>query len=166
MSDERRKTAWIWIAHLCALGLAAAFLYAAYHKIRQPNQFVIDINSFEILPRPYTNLVAILLPWWEVGAAFALIIEPVPGRFRRAGAILIGGMLVMFIVVIGIAMAEGRDISCGCFGEGSGKVGWSKIGQNVLLLIATGIAYAVRMRVPGQSHPVAGDTGPTAPASA
>jgi uncharacterized membrane protein YphA (DoxX/SURF4 family) len=126
------------ISHLCALAVAGFFLYFASSKILGlgPLQFTVDINNFKILPREAVNLAAILMPWWEVAAALALIIP----RTRRSGAILIAGMLVMFIVAVAIAMAKGLDISCGCAGKGSGKAGWTTIGRNVLLLAGTGLS--------------------------
>ncbi len=142
MSSETPSSTWNWIAHLCALAVAGVFVYAASSKIAQPRQFVIDINNYHVLPTQYTNIFAILLPWWEVAAALALIVP----RTRRAGALLTGAMLVMFIAAVAVAMKNGYDISCGCFGKGSGAAGWQTIGLDVGLLVATAIAFLVPPR--------------------
>ncbi|MCZ6699010.1 MAG: hypothetical protein O7D94_08790 [Planctomycetota bacterium] len=131
-----------WIPHLCAVAVAGAFLVAAAFKIWDPFQFKTDINNYHILPRTYANLFAIVLPGWEVAAALALILPAT----RRAGALLITGMLVMFIVAVSLAMYNGYDIDCGCFGKGSSAAGWRTIAQDVLLLFATAIAYFVPPR--------------------
>ena len=144
MKSDRRNGAWVWIGHLCAIGVAGVFLYAAWSKIQQPRQFVVDINNYHIVPRPYTNLFAILLTWWEVGAAVALIL---PGA-RRAGTLLIGAMLIMFIGAVSIATYNGYDITCGCFGKHSGAAGWKTIGLDTFLFIHTVVAFLHSPRSP------------------
>lgn len=140
MTDTKRRAAMSWIPHVCAVAVAIVFLVAAALKIWDPFQFKTDINNYHIIPRTYANLFAIVLPWWEVAAALALILPAT----RRAGALLVSGMLVMFIVAVSHAMYNGYDIECGCFGKGSSVAGWQTIGQDVLMLAATGIAFFVR----------------------
>lgn len=135
MTDERKPNgALIVIAHLCAIIVAAYFIYAAHGKIKDPRQFAIQINNYRILPSLYVHLPAIFLPWWELGAAVALIVP----RTRRAGAVLIGGLLLFFIVAVGYsALYKGLDISCGCTGQGSAKAGWWTILRNLAFLACT-----------------------------
>lgn len=121
------------LSHLCALAVAGFFLYFAVGKIKDPRQFAVDIGNYQIFSKYWSAAFAIVLPWWEIGAALALLLP----RTRGAGAILIGGMLIMFIVAVCIALSKGLDISCGCAGHGSGKAGWQTIGRNVLLLAGT-----------------------------
>ena len=122
-----------WVSHACALGVAGFFLYFALGKIKDPRQFAIDIGNYQLLSKYASACFAIVLPYWEIGGALALLWP----RTRVAGAILIGGMLVMFIVAVALAMSKGLDISCGCGGHGSGKAGWQTIGRNALLLAGT-----------------------------
>lgn len=125
------------IAHVCAFGVAAFFLYAACPKIVDPRQFRIDISNYKILPDEYTNLPALFLPWLEAFAALALVWP----RTRRAGAVLIAGLLLFFIwAVYDAAIVHGLDISCGCTGKDSGHAGWTTIIRNLVLLAATGVS--------------------------
>ncbi|MBN2560711.1 MAG: DoxX family protein [Phycisphaerae bacterium] len=122
------------LAHVCALGVGCYFLYAAYPKIKEPRQFRIDIGHYQILPREYENLAAVFLPWLEAVAAAALII-PVT---RRAGATLITGLLVMFVIAVSwAAFYKGLDIRCGCTGRDSAQAGWTTILLDAGLLAAT-----------------------------
>jgi uncharacterized membrane protein YphA (DoxX/SURF4 family) len=122
------------IAHLCALAVAGVFLYAAYEKIKVPGQFVVAIKNYRMVPELYLNLMALLLPWWEVGAAVALIFP----QTRRGGAILILGMLTMFIIAVSYAaFYKGYNIDCGCFGKDSAAAGWRTIGLDLLLFLCT-----------------------------
>lgn len=131
---DRRRGPWRLIAHLCALAVAGVFLYAAQSKIIEPRQFIIDIKNYRMVPEAYLHLMAILLPWWEVGGALALLVP----RTRRAGAILITGLLLMFITAVSYAaLYKGYNISCGCFGKGSAAAGWKTIGLDTALLMAT-----------------------------
>ncbi len=130
------------LGHVCALFVGGFFIYAAYGKIVEPRQFAIDIRNYRILPEVLLHMPALFLPWWEVAAAVMLVVP----KTRRAGAILICGLLVVFIVMIGYsAIYMGLDISCGCTGKDSSNAGWLTIGRNVLLLIAALFAvYGLR----------------------
>ncbi|MFH1419798.1 MAG: MauE/DoxX family redox-associated membrane protein [Planctomycetota bacterium] len=122
------------LAHVCALVVGGYFIYAAAGKIVEPRQFAIDIRNYRILPDVLLHLPALFLPWWEVAAAVMLIVP----KTRRAGTILICGLLLVFIAMIGYsAIHKGLDISCGCTGKNSSHAGWLTIGRNVLLLIAS-----------------------------
>ena len=53
----------------------------------------------------------------------------------KTTAILIALLLSTFTAAIFVAMARGLDIECGCFGTNDAtRVGWFKIGQNLLML--------------------------------
>jgi uncharacterized membrane protein YphA (DoxX/SURF4 family) len=125
------------VAHLCAVGVAGYFIYAAYEKIVDPRQFAVDIGNYKMAPERYWNLMALFMPWWEVGGAVALIIP----KTRRAGAIMVAGLLVVFIIAVAYAgLYLGLNIKCGCTGGDSSQAGWLTIGRNVLLLAMTAAA--------------------------
>lgn len=155
MTIEQRQSLMRIISHLCALGVAGFFLYAAITKVYyDQRQFAIEISNYRILPKEFVNLPAILMPWLEIGAALALLAP----FSRRAGAILIGGMLVAFIAAISYsALYLGLKIECGCTGKGGGEAGWLTIGRNTLLLAGTVLAVALyakgtrRSPVPGMA---------------
>ena len=153
MSNTGGSSARRFIGHLLALAVAGTFLFAAWGKIREPRQFAMDITNYQIAPERYVNLMAIFLPWWEVGAAIALA-RP---RSRPGGAILISGMLIMFISAVSYAaLYKGLHISCGCWGKaGAASAGWKTIGLDVGLLIATILSLILApLRRPGQGFDV------------
>ncbi|MCB9853476.1 MAG: hypothetical protein H6819_10305 [Phycisphaerales bacterium] len=120
------------VSHLCALAVAVFFLYAAWGKLgpAESRQFAVEIGNYKILPAAYTNIPAVILPFIEVFGALALIFPAT----RKAGSLLIGGMLLFFIgAVFYSAIILDLKISCGCTGSGSGAAGWSVIGRNALL---------------------------------
>ncbi len=135
MNSQGTSSAKQWIGHLCALGVAGFFLYAAGSKLYyDPRQFAVEINNYRILPSEYVNIPAILMPWIELGAAIALLIPAT----RRSGAILICGMLLAFIAAVSYsALHLGLKIECGCTGKGGSQAGWWTIGRNTLLIAGT-----------------------------
>jgi uncharacterized membrane protein YphA (DoxX/SURF4 family) len=153
MTIDQRQSLRRIISHLCALGVAGFFLYAAITKVYfDQRQFAIEISNYRILPKEFVNLPAILMPWLEIGAALALLAP----YSRRAGAILIGGMLVAFIAAISYsALYLGLKIECGCTGKGGGEAGWLTIGRNTLLLAGTLLSVVLYARGARRS-PMAG----------
>ncbi|MBM4394953.1 MAG: DoxX family membrane protein [Deltaproteobacteria bacterium] len=100
-----------WIALAARLYLGAVFIAACLHKIAHPYAFAVDVATYGILPLALVNPTALVLPWVELAAGGMLVI----GLRVRAAALLVAGMMVVFMVALGVALARGLDISCGCF---------------------------------------------------
>lgn len=106
-----------FVLGLLAWGLGAIFVYAAVLKIRDPAAFAQAIKYYKLMPLGTVNAMALLLPWWELAAGLAILVP----HWRRAGAGVIFALLLVFTVAVGLAIARGLDISCGCFGTASRK---------------------------------------------
>ena len=91
--------------------LGYVFIAACLHKIAHPGSFAVDVATYDILPLSLTNLVAIVLPWMELLAGAMLV----TGFRVRAAALMVFGMMVVFIVALALALHAGLDMSCGCF---------------------------------------------------
>lgn len=104
-----------WLALPARWYLGAVFVVACLHKIAHPGSFALDIATYDIIPLQLVNLMAITLPWIELFAGLMLIV----GFRTRGAALAIGGMLVVFIAAIVIALDRGLDMSCGCFASQS-----------------------------------------------
>jgi putative oxidoreductase len=120
-----------WRGHT-VLGLAARlylgtiFLLACWHKILDPGSFAIDIATYQIVPLALVNPMAIVLPWTELVAGLMLLI----GFRTRAAALLVAGMMAMFLVAISVAVSKGLDMSCGCFasqGAAEDPISWRTV---------------------------------------
>jgi putative oxidoreductase len=114
------------------LVLGGIFIYASLDKIVQPETFAIDIDNYRILPFSLVNFIALLLPWFELFCAVALI----SGVYWRTGALLVGMLLMIFIAGMISALIRGLDINCGCFGTGTAVSPWRIIEDLVLLALA------------------------------
>jgi uncharacterized membrane protein YphA (DoxX/SURF4 family) len=131
-----------WIRHprvilVAQVWIALVFLAAALGKISDPGAFARQIFYFRLLPPGFENTVAITLPWIELLASLSLLLRTQP----RAGGLVTAGLMVLFVGVVGVALARGLDIECGCFGTSDGsRVGSTKLIENIGLLALAAIA--------------------------
>ncbi len=100
-----------WLTIRVQLALGVIFIVAAVPKIVDPPSFAHMIYNYRLVPAQLINILALAMPWVELLAGLALIL----GVWRRAALLLIGAMLVVFIVAVGINLARGNAIDCGCF---------------------------------------------------
>ena len=108
-------TAWLrspWGQRLCAWALGAAFLAAAAPKLLDPPGFAEAIHAYRLVPEALPAPMALVLPWVELLAALALI----TGFLRRSAAWTVLALLLVFITALGLDLARGIPVDCGCFG--------------------------------------------------
>ena len=119
--------------------LAFVFIYAAILKIAEPGDFSQAIANYKLLPDILINILGIILPWIEIIAGILLLF----GVAVKENSLIISGMLIVFIIAIGISLARGLNIDCGCFGTANGdQIGLLKLLQNIGLL-AIGIILII-----------------------
>ncbi len=94
------------------LFLGAVFLYAGIVKVIDPAQFLVDVESYRLLPYLAALVVALYLPWLEIFCGAALWFK----RWYDGAIVILLGLTVVFGVLIASAWVRGLDISCGCFG--------------------------------------------------
>jgi uncharacterized membrane protein YphA (DoxX/SURF4 family) len=115
LSNPRQSifnNSWIELAARWILGLT--FIYASLHKILAPADFAKIIYGYGLFPEIFINMIAIIIPFLELVAGFALII----GFYPRSAAITINGLLLAFIVAKTINLIRGHEFDCGCFSAG------------------------------------------------
>ncbi len=115
--------------------LAALFIYAGLPKILAPQAFALVVFRFHLLPDDLINTVALLLPWLEIFAAFALLLP----SWRRAGMLWLTIMLGIATAALAISLVRGLDIDCGCFTlqPGRSHIGWWSLARNAALIALT-----------------------------
>ncbi|GAB4288520.1 MAG: hypothetical protein Kow0090_00850 [Myxococcota bacterium] len=102
-------------ATLLRIALGGVFIVASFDKITSPDAFAENIANYRLLHFRYINVIAIILPWLELITGSLLLL----GVFIKENAIIINGLLVVFIIAITQALIRGLDISCGCFDTAS-----------------------------------------------
>lgn len=103
-----RHPALLWASRIL---LGAVFLYAAWYKITDLPAFAKSIHNYGMVPEGLLPLFATVLAGVEVVTGLALV----TGVWRKGAALVVSGMLVMFIVAIAAAYVRGKSIECGCF---------------------------------------------------
>ncbi len=99
------------VAWLARLVLAGVFLVAAAPKLADPAAFAAAITNYRAFPDALVHVIATVVPALELVGALALLTP-----WRRGGALLLGGLLLGFTVLLAVSMARGLDLDCGCFG--------------------------------------------------
>jgi uncharacterized membrane protein YphA (DoxX/SURF4 family) len=121
------------VRRVLRLIVGGVFIAAGAVKIMEPAAFAVDIGNYRLLPHELINLVAITLPWIELGAGLLLV----AGFWKQASASLIALMMAVFLMAIGQALARGLDVRCGCFGTVEArKVGVVALAQDAGLFVA------------------------------
>jgi putative oxidoreductase len=123
-----------WLHRLLGLVLGGIFLYAAHAKVLDPRPLVTIIWNYRILPPGPVNLMAIYMPWMELVVGIALV----TGFKRRAGALCSAGLLVAFMVALGINAVRGVNVACGCFSTSAEDVhnAWLLVLRDLPMLLA------------------------------
>jgi uncharacterized membrane protein YphA (DoxX/SURF4 family) len=152
------RPAWIkWSIVAMRLILGVVLIAAALPKIRDPYAFSINIREYQMIGEQLGRWMAVVLPWLELVVGALLI----AGVWVNAASLISGGMMVMFILAVGSAMARGLDIDCGCFGpEHADPVGWGLILRDCAMLFMCGAVFALTLPKK-ETEPMSDDIGST-----
>jgi len=101
-----------WLTVRVQFVLAAFFVVAGISKIADPPGFTHEIHNYKMVPGALVNAMALILPWIEVVTGVALFL----GIARRTAAKVLGILLLVFIAALGVNLARGHPVDCGCFG--------------------------------------------------
>jgi len=118
----------------CRILLAGVFSVAGIAKLLDPVGSRQAILAFGI-PAIYAAPLVIILPLVELAVAVALV----PVSTAWWGGIMAFMLLLLFVVLIGVNLAQGRKPECHCFGQiHAVPVGWSVVIRNVVLAAMAG----------------------------
>jgi uncharacterized membrane protein YphA (DoxX/SURF4 family) len=113
------------------------FLAAGLSKLGDLPAFALQIHNYRVLPIWSEHLVAMTVPWIELVAGLALVVDVRP----RAGALVATGLLGVFTLAVAAAWARGLDFECGCFGKASAsRIGLAKLLENAAYLAVATVA--------------------------
>lgn len=90
--------------------IGGMFIYVAYNKLINPEEFAKAIKNYDMLPLQVINVMAIILPYIELFAGIFLIL----GIYKKGSSAIIAVSLFIFIVALTTAYARGLNIDCGC----------------------------------------------------
>ncbi|MDA0748372.1 MAG: DoxX family membrane protein [bacterium] len=97
---------------VCRVGLGGLLLWAGFAKVGETALFALTVRAYDVLPHALIHIFAIVVPWMEIVAGLGLV----AGFWTRGNALAALVLLTAFGVAIGINLARGAELSCGCFG--------------------------------------------------
>ncbi len=116
----------------CRLLIGGVFIYTSVPKLLRPDEFARLVAGYRILHPDLVNLVGITLPWVELVAGASLVIGILP----QSSALVIAGLMALFMGAGLLALARGLEISCGCFFPiGGDKLTWVTLLRDAVLLV-------------------------------
>lgn len=128
--------------HLCRLSLGGVFLYAGLLKSGDVQGFARDIAGYQLLPYQWNYLVAASLPSVEVLCGMLLLVN----RRVRPAALLLGGLLLVFIAALVSVLARGLQIDCGCFSPEHPATPEAALWRDIGLLVLAHFTFHLRNR--------------------
>jgi uncharacterized membrane protein YphA (DoxX/SURF4 family) len=103
-----------WLGTVARLVTGGVWIWAALLKLPNPDESVLAVRAYQLLPGDSATPVGHLLPVLEVVVGACLVL----GLLTRGAAIFSGLLFIAFIVAIASVWARGITIDCGCFGAG------------------------------------------------
>ena len=100
-------------------------LISAHAHLFNGYQLLHSILEYRLIPTSLAVIVAALLPYLQLTLGVALLFLP---SFRLYALALCVPVFAIFVFVQLSAHYRGLDISCGCFGSDSTKIGWKSVG--------------------------------------
>jgi uncharacterized membrane protein YphA (DoxX/SURF4 family) len=135
---------------LCRVLFGGVFLVAAFGKISllggDTVKFMGSVYEYHLLPDMLLPFFAVALPGMELVSGMLLLL----GIKVRANAILLSGLMVIFIIALMSAIFRGMELDCSCFdmlnnltkifGDGNDPnkvtlVGWDTVVRDFVLLL-------------------------------
>lgn len=100
-----------WLTVRCQMLLGALFVVAAWPKLMDPPGFAKAIHAYALVPAWALHPMALTLPWIELVTGALLCL----GLWVRAATTWITALLLVFITALGLNLAKGHAVDCGCF---------------------------------------------------
>jgi uncharacterized membrane protein YphA (DoxX/SURF4 family) len=134
MANEKKHRLLI-LFHLSRFFLGGLFIYASYDKILNPEAFAEAVFNYQILPDNLVNLIAIILPWFELIVGFCLII----GWWIPGAVIIANILMIVFISALVFNLVRGLDVQCGCFSTDASETTtiWLTLLRDIFFLVVS-----------------------------
>jgi len=121
---------------VCRLLFAAAFVLAGIGKMLDAAGFATVIFNYQILPAKMIYAVALIMPAVELLGGLALFCNVLV----RGTLVALNALMIVFLAAMGLAMARGLDVTCGCFGGAGQTVSKETLARDAALLVVGLIA--------------------------
>jgi uncharacterized membrane protein YphA (DoxX/SURF4 family) len=133
---------WITAARI---GLGLLFILAGALKLAEPSALAASVASFHFFPRPWSNVIALIVPPIEILLGALLVFGP----WERIAALGVALLNVAFVVLLSQALLRGLSFDCGCFGAWDPLASHPRLAlaRDVVLLLGSAALYRRYCRV-------------------
>lgn len=128
-SPELRVAPWVAVVRVL---LGGVLMYAGFTKLKSGFAFAEIIANYALLPAAANQILAVVLPWWELCAGALLVF----GVWTRAASLVALLLFGTFAAAVISALVRGLDIECGCFSDAGSRVGLKTLGIELAGLVA------------------------------
>lgn len=138
-----------WLGTVARLVTGGVWLYAGLVKLPHPEQSVLAVRAYQLLPGDVAVTVGHLLPVLEVVVGGCLVL----GLLTRGAGAVSAVLFAAFIIGIASVWARGITIDCGCFGGGGydpdarAQYPWEIARDAGLLLLSAYLVWQGRTRL-------------------
>lgn len=116
--------------------LACVFIASSVPKLVAPRDFGSALRAYRAVPERFAGAIALWLPRVELAIAIAFL----AGIAATVAASIACALLLVMGAAVGIDVAAGRIIDCGCFGRSASRpISWILVAQNVGLALASAV---------------------------
>ncbi len=120
------------VALFCIFTIQVTFLISFSTKLFDVRKFVTAIEDFQIIPKRYALLSAVITLTLEGSIVILLIFE---GFWRIAGIGIAAGLLMSFSAMIAWTLHRNLSVSCNCFGSSKTTLNRYDLIRNIGLFI-------------------------------
>ena len=107
------------------------FILASVYKIGNPDHFGAVVAEYRLMPEQLVPLVAVTLPWIEFICGVMLIL----GLYSRSNALIVVGVLCVYIAGMTINLSRGLVHDCGCFDFLNEEIGIGTIVRDLVFIV-------------------------------
>jgi uncharacterized membrane protein YphA (DoxX/SURF4 family) len=138
-----------WLGTVARLVTGGVWIWAALLKLPNPDESVLAVRAYQLLPGDTATTVGHLLPVLELVVGLCLVL----GLLTRGAAVVSALLFAAFIIGIGSVWARGITIDCGCFGGGgydanaADRYPWEIARDVGLLLMSAYLVWQGRTRL-------------------
>lgn len=125
------------LSHALGAALSVVFLFGAWQKLREHEEFAAVLENYRLLPSATVNWMAWLLSLVEAIAGVLLLFQAT----RMPAALLAFALLFLVTLAVAINLLRGySEIECGCGGFSGGvggqTISWGLVVRNLALIAA------------------------------
>lgn len=117
------------IQYSIAGAFALLFACSGVEKLRQLDDFAVQLNDYALLPASTVSFMARTIGLMEITAATLLITQ-----YFAFGAMISVSLLLLYAIAISVNLLRGRThIDCGCQLRNSNGISWFLVSRNAFM---------------------------------